>query len=150
MSQEIRYKDYLAKTMSNVTSVELGIVTRVLVNGSRYQPSPIVIIPPQDKMNFNGLTEQSSRLFSIGLLQTQLVREFVEFMGSHDPTFVGGLISGFTGEYQRLRQEGLRGDSLFAAMFRFSARGGTGLEYESAGLAVLVYLFETCEGIRAR
>ena len=42
-------------------------------------------------------------------------------------------------------REGLWGDSLFAAVFRFSAQGGPGPMYESTGLAVLAYLFERCE-----
>ena len=143
--QETRHKEYLRRTMAEVTFKELELVTQVLVNGNGYRPSPVSTIPPQDKMDRNGLTGQSSRLFSIGLLQAPRVREFVEFMGSHDATFVGRLISGFTGEYQRLRQEGLAGDSLFAAMLRFSTQGRGELIHNSAGLAVLVYLFERCE-----
>ena len=96
-------------------------------------------------MDRNGLTEQSSLLFSIGLLQSRQVQEFIEVMGSYDSSFTGGLISGFVSEYQQQSQAGLQGDSLFAAMLRFSAQGTTELVFQSAGLAVLVYLFETCE-----
>ena len=144
-NREARHRDYLTQTMPNITFHELRAVTRALVNGNQYQPSPISTIPPQDKMDRNELTEQSSLLFSIGFLQVRQVEEFVEVTGSYDSTFVGGLISGFTDEYQRLRREGLRGDSLFAGMFRFSAQDGNGPIHDSAGLAVLVYLFERCE-----
>ena len=143
--QEAHHTAYLAQTMPGVTFLELQMVTRALVNGNRYQPSQVSVIPPQDKMDRNGLTEQSSVLFGIGLLQSRQVQEFVEVMGSYDPTFTGGFISGFVSEYQQQIQAGLLGDSLFAAMLRFSAQNRTEIEYQSAGLAVLVYLFEACE-----
>lgn len=143
--QEARYSDFLAQAMPNITYAALETVTQALVNGEQLPPSPIIVIPPRDKMERNGLTEQSSRLFNMGLLQIQQVRNYVETMGSLDRTFVGRLTSGFVGEYQQNRQAGLQGDSLFAAMFRFSTQGRIEFSYQSAGLAVLVYLFERCE-----
>ena len=143
--REARHRDYLAQTMPDITFHELQAVTRTIVNGNRYQPSQFSIIQPQDKMDRNGLTEQSSLLFSIGLLKSRQVQEFVEVMGSYDSSFTGGLISGFVSEYQQQSQAGLQGDSLFAAMFRFSAQNRTEIEYQNAGLAILVYLFEACE-----
>ena len=55
------------------------------------------------------------------------------------------LTSGFITEYQQQTQAGLQGDALFAAMFRFSVQGRTDFQHQSAGLAVLSYLFERCE-----
>ena len=144
-AQEARYNDFLAQAMPNITFTELETITNVLVNGNQPQLFPITVIPPQDKIVRNGLTEQSSQLFNMGLLQIQQVTDFVKRMGSLDRTFVGRLTSGFIGEYQQQRQAGLQGDSLFAAMFRFSTQGRTEFHYQSAGLAVLVYLFECCE-----
>lgn len=144
-AQEARHSDFLAQTMPNITFAELEAITNVLVNGEPFPPSPISVIPLQDKIARNGLTEQSSRLFNIGLQQVQQVKLFVETTGSRDRTFVMRLTSRFIGEYQRQTQTGLQGDALFAAMLRFSAQGRTELIYQCAGLAVLVYLFERCE-----
>ena len=66
-------------------------------------------------------------------------------MSGIDNTFLGRLISGFVREYQRQVGEGLEGDSLFESMRLFSAQGRSEIRYQSAGLAVLVYLFERCE-----
>ena len=66
-------------------------------------------------------------------------------MSGLDGTFVANLTSGFVEEYQRLRSEGLDGDSLFNEMQLFSAQWRTDLLHQGAGLAVLVYLFERCE-----
>ena len=83
--------------------------------------------------------------FNMGMLQIQQVEDYVETTGSVDRTFVARLTSGFITQYQQQTQAGLQGDSLFAAMLLFSAQGRTEFIYQSAGLAVLVYLFERCE-----
>ena len=144
-AQEARYSNIMAQAMPNITFAELEVVTNALVNGEPFPPSPISVIPLQDKIARNGLTEQSSRLFNIGLQQVQQVQNYVETMASLDRAFVVTLTSRFIGEYEQQSQTGLQGDSLFAAMLRFSAQGRTELIYQCAGLAVLVYLFERCE-----
>ena len=144
-AQEARYSDFLAQAMPNITFTELEAITNVLVNGEQLPLSPITVIPPPDKIARNGLTGQSILWFNMGLLQIQQVKNYVETTGSIDRTFVRRLTSGFIGEYQQQRQAGLQGDALFAAMFRFSVQGRTEFQYQSAGLAVLVYLFERCE-----
>ena len=144
-AQETRYHGFLAQAMPDITFTALEQITNVLVNGEQLPLSPITVIPPQEKIVRNGLTERSSRLFNMGLLQIQQVQDYVETTGSRDRTFVMRLTSGFIGEYQQQRQAGLQGDALFAAMFRFSTQGRTEFQYQSAGLAVLVYLFERCE-----
>lgn len=143
--QEARYDDFLSQAMPNITFSELETITQALVNGEQPPITSITVIPPREKMERNGLTERSSRLFNLGLVQIQQVRKFVETMGSLDRTFVGRLTTGFIDQYQHNREEGLQGDSLFAAMFRFSTQGRTELIHQSAGLAVLIYLFERCE-----
>ena len=144
-AQEERHGVLLAQAMRNITFTELDQVTNALVNGEQPPISPITVIPPQEKMARNGLTEQSSQLFTMGLLQTQLVKHYVETTSSLDRTFVPRLTSGFIDHYQQQTQAGLQGDALFAEMFRFSAQGRSEYLYKSAGLAVLVYLFESCE-----
>ena len=144
-AQEERHEVFLAQAMRNITYTELDQITNALVNGEQLPISPITVIPPQEKMARNGLTEQSGRLFTMGLVQTQLVKHYVETTSSLDRTFVPRLTSGSIDHYQQQTQAGLQGDALFAEMFRFSAQGRSEYQYQSAGLAVLVYLFESCE-----
>ena len=144
-AQEERHEVFLAQAMRNITFTELDQITNALVNGEQPPISPITVIPPQEKMARNGLTEQSGRLFTMGLVQTQLVKHYVETTSSLDRTFVPRLTSGFIDHYQQQTQAGLQGDALFAEMFRFSAQGRSEYQYQSAGLAVLVYLYESCE-----
>ena len=144
-AQEERHEEFLVQAMRDITFTELAQITNSIVNGEQPPISPITAVPPQEKMARNGLTEQSSRLFTMGLVQTQLVQRYVETTSSLDRTFVPRLTSGFIDQYQQQTQAGLQGDALFAEMFRFSAQGRSELQYQSAGLAVLVYLFERCE-----
>ena len=143
--QEAWHVELVHRTVPHITFAELEVVTNAIVDGQQPIAFSIDLIPLQDKMDQNGLTERSNHLFNMGMIQNQLVRRFVERMGSIDRGFVGRLISGFVDEYQRQRREGLGGDALFAALYHFSAQGRVDIRYRSAGLAVVVYLFERCE-----
>ncbi len=145
INQEERYRQFLAQAMPHVTFAELEAITNVLVNDEEFPTSPITAIPPQDKFDQNGLTGQSILWFNMGLQQIRQVERYVETTGSVDRTFVTRLTSGFISHYQQQRAAGLQGDALFAEMFQFSTQGRTEFAYQSAGLAVLTYLFERCE-----
>ena len=142
---ETRFRENLTQGMASIGFAELETVTQALVNNGAPASDSLTVIPPQEKMARNGLTEPTETLFRIGLIQSQQVEQFVEGMSGLDSTFVGRLTSGFITEYQRLTLEGLEGDSLFEAMRLFSAQGRLQIQHQSAGLAVLVYLFERCE-----
>ena len=142
---ETRFRENLTRGMAGIGFAELETVTQALVNNGAPASDSLTVIPPQEKMARNGLTDPTETLFRIGLIQSQQVEHFVEGMSGLDSTFVGRLTSGFITEYQRLTLEGLEGDSLFEAMRLFSAQGRLQIQHQSAGLAVLVYLFERCE-----
>ena len=57
----------------------------------------------------------------------------------------GRIIQGFSEEYKQLSSDGIEGDALFTKLRLFSAQGHTDFKYQSAGLAVLTYLFERCD-----
>ena len=143
--RESIYQNFLTQEMGNITFAELETVTQALVGGVVPSPNSMTVIPPQEKMERNGLTNQTAILLNIGFLQSRQVQQFVETMGGLDTTFTTRLTSGFINEYQRQRQARLEGDALFEAMRLFSSQGRTDIRYQCAGLAVLVYLFERCE-----
>ena len=143
--RETKVLGFLAREMQSITFAELETITQALVNNGPTPSDSLTVIPPQAKMNRNGLTAQTGTLLNIGLLQSKQVQRFVEQMSGIDRTFVARLRSGFANEYQRNIQDGLAGDSLFEAMRMFSSQGKTHIRFQSAGLAVLVYLFERCE-----
>ena len=143
--REAKVLDFLAREMQSITFAELETITQALVNNGQMDSDSMSVIPPRQKMDRNGLTARTGTLLNIGLVQSKQVQHFVETMSGIDGTFIGRLISGFVNEYQRNTQGGLRADPLFEAMRRFSAQGRSDIRYQSAGLAVLVYLFERCE-----
>ena len=100
---------------------------------------------PQEKMDRNKLSNEVKHIITGALLNAKLVSEFVEAEALGDPDFPERLKSGFLTEYHRLRQEGTRGDELFELMCAFSQRGMQSQAQRSAGLTVLVYLFEKCD-----
>lgn len=53
--------------------------------------------------------------------------------------------AGFLEEYYRLKRAGHSADELFDLMCSFAQRGCREQVKRSAGIAVLVYLFEACE-----
>ena len=79
----------------------------------------------------------------MALTQVKQVAKFIE--GTPDIEFGERLRNGFVAEYERLRNEGLRGDLLFDQLVQFSSGGRGDAKLRAAGLTVLVYLFEKCE-----
>ena len=143
--RETNYREYLAQGMGQITFAELETITQALVNSDIDRSTAITVIPPQEKMVRNGLTKQTADLLAIGLLQSKQVQHFVEKMSGIDYKFIERLTTGFINEYYVNRQAGLEGDVLFETMRLFSAQGRSDIRHQSAGLAVLVYLFERCE-----
>ena len=144
-TQEATNRAALAQAMAEITFHELDDITQTLISDGTFSSDGMNLVPLREKMDRNGLTDQTHQLFTIGLMQSKEVEHFVESMTSFNSRFIGRLTSGFVDEYHRQRAAGYEGDSLLAAMQRFSARGRTQIRYQSAGLAVLVYLFERCE-----
>ena len=143
--RETRLREFLTQGMSRISFSELDDITKALVSNTPDPPTSISLIPPQDKLERNGLTAQTGYWVTAGLVQSKQVADFVKGMSGIDETFIGRLTNGFIDEYQRQRQAGLEGDALFEAMRLFSFQGLSGYRYQSAGLAVLVYLFEICD-----
>ena len=81
----------------------------------------------------------------MGLSVAKIVKKYIESTTQTDPEFPDRLKIGFLMEYYRLKTEGFTGDELFELMCRFAQRGSTQLLKQTAGIAVLVYLFEACE-----
>jgi len=135
----------LAKELVKIGFAELEVVTRgICVISSDPQPD-YKVIPPAEKMKRNGLTAQTNILFSIGLCKHKEVRDYIQHVAKMDPSFPGRLKEGFTAEYKRLRTQDFNGDGLFEGMREFASNGNADFIKQAAALAVLTYLFETCE-----
>jgi hypothetical protein len=103
------------------------------------------LINLQDKIRKNDLAHESTSVIAMGLSVANEVSNYIKSVAQTDQGFPERLVAGFLAEYYRLRRDGFMGDDLFDMMCRFAQQGFKRQAQRSAGLAVLIHLFETCE-----
>jgi hypothetical protein len=103
------------------------------------------LVPLGEKLAKNDLNEESRSVVTMGLSVAADVQAFIESIAQTDSDFPERLKAGFLEEYFKWVRQGYRGDDLFDLMCAFAQRGFTKQSQRSAGLAVLVCLFESCE-----
>lgn len=139
-------RDAMNAAFAKVGFQELATVTEWISRIAANPPSTdYTVITPEQKISKNALTNQSRVTIAMGLSIAKEVRTFIESESKIDSDYPERLRNGFLTEYYALRQAGHRGDELFDLMCRFSQKGMMEQSKKSAGLAVLVYLFESCE-----
>lgn len=107
--------------------------------------SSFALITPKEKLKKNGLSSSSKQIIVGALAAQPVVAAFVESEAQLDSDFPDKLRYGFMEHYFKLLREGHQGDMLFDLMCVFAQRGMKFQKDKSAGLAVLVYLFEKCD-----
>ena len=140
-----KYAADLARGAHDVSFAELDVITQNLAQDPTPLQASVSLIPIQAKMHNNSLTETTGELLKIGLLMVQRVESYLDNMEGLNAGFAAGLTTGFVAKYTELQQAGLRGDELFSELQVFSTQGSDDLLSQTAGLAVLTYLFERCE-----
>ena len=100
---------------------------------------------PDEKIKKNSLSNGSRHIIAAGLMSRATVGEYVEAEAQLDPDFPERLKAGFLEEYYARRKEGHKGEELFELMCAFAQRGLRRQADKTAGIAVLIYLFEICD-----
>jgi hypothetical protein len=145
-AHEAKVREAMADAFANVGFPELEEATQWIMQVQPNQTDrDFSLVPPEDKLKKNDLGNGSRTIITMGLSVAREVRAFVESVAQTDTDFPERLKVGFLTEYYRLKKEGHSGDSLFDFMCRFAQRGFQEQAKRSAGLALLVYLFEACE-----
>ncbi|MBN2222635.1 MAG: hypothetical protein JW708_10550 [Vallitaleaceae bacterium] len=146
LEHEQKVREAINAAFADIGFPELAEATAWI---SRYQPQnpsdEFSILPPDAKIKKNQLTETSRASIVMGLAVSREVRAFVEQEAKINTDFPERLKAGFLEEYYRLKRESIKGDELFDLMCEFAQRGMKTQVQRSAGLAVLIYLFEACE-----
>ena len=143
---EAKVREAMAEAFAGVGFSELEEATRWIMQVQPDQDSQdFSLIAPEDKLKKNDLGNSSRIIVTMGLSLAREVGAYVESVAQTDSDFPERLKMGFLSEYYRLRKDGHVGDNLFDLMCRFAQRGLTEQARRSAGIAVLVYLFEACE-----
>ena len=99
----------------------------------------------EDKIQKNDLDADARGVIAMGLGVANEVSRYIQSVAQTDFEFPERLKAGFLEEYWRLKKDGVGGGELFELMCRFAQKGFERQAQRSAGLAVLVHLFETCE-----
>lgn len=143
---EQRVRDALSEGFADVGFAELEEVTRW---AGTVDPAAVNVefslTAIEEKIQKNNLAEDSRAVIAMGLGVAGEVARYIESVAQTDQNFPERLTAGFLSEYYRLRQKGLAGDDLFDLMCCFAQRGFKRQAQRSAGLAVLIHLFEACE-----
>lgn len=116
------------------------------ISGQLPAPNPSFdLAPTEEKIKKNGLSDDNRYLIATGLTSRNTVAEFIQKAAQGDPDFPNRLKAGFLEVYYAKVKEGYKNNILFELMCEFSERGLDTHGGRAAGIAVLVYLFETCE-----
>jgi len=138
-------KTSLAREMPKVGFAELVVVCRGILSVQTAPSTDFRVLAPEEKMAKNGLTAHIRFLLGVGCAKVPEVGDFVMHIAKIDYAFPERPVAGFREEYDHLFQEGIRGDGLFMALLRFASLGSDDMVQMTTGLAVLSYLFQTCE-----
>ena len=143
---ETKVRKAMDDAFAQIGFPELQVATEWV---NRFQPGQdtqdYALLPPEAKIRKNDLKNGSRITITMGLSVAKLVGEFVQAEALIDEDYPERLKAGFLEEYFKWRREGIQGDDLFDLMCNFAQRGMQGQARRSAGLAVLVYLFEKCD-----
>lgn len=143
---ERKVRQAMADAFADVGFPELEEATQwILTIQPEQSGQDFSLIAPEDKLRKNDLGQDSRAVITIGLSVARDVGDYIESISQTEPDFPERLKAGFLSEYYRLKHEGQTGDDLFDLMCSFAQRGFERQAQRSAGLAVLVYLFESCE-----
>lgn len=143
---EAKVREVVTEAFGGVGFPELEEATQWIMQVQPGQASrDFSLVAPEDKLRRNALGVGSRTIVTMGLSVAHEVRAYVESVAQTDSDFPERLKVGFLTEYYHLKKDGNAGDDLFDLMCRFAQRGFEEQAKRSAGLAVLVYLFEACE-----
>ena len=133
----------LQSRMVQMNFSELDVICKYLINTPITDRETITVIPPREKIYKNNLSTEVSNLILSGMLQTKLVKDYLN--RNIDIDFSERLRAGFVKKYQESVANGFKRDALFYELFDFAAHNSADFNTRAAGLAVLTYFFEICE-----
>ncbi len=103
------------------------------------------LLPVDQKLTRNKISLANRAVIASGLSIAKEVSKYINALALGDDNFPERLKAGFLEEYYRLIKTKCSGDSLFEGMCCFAQRGMKKQVERTAGLAVLIHFFETCE-----
>ena len=144
-SHEKRARRAMEEAFADVAFPELQTAVSWVANQAPAPNGSFDLTRPNEKILKNELSNGARHTILAGMAASDTVKAYVEAETQIDPDFPERLKSGFLAEYHKLRYAGHRGDVLFELMCGIAQRGLHRQVDRTAGLAVLIYLFEICD-----
>jgi hypothetical protein len=131
------------RSMMDIRYDDIRIVLANIPAGAYVVDTDMRSVPPE-KLKANGLSSYVQALLLAGFQKSAQVGKF--FNEWDDPTFGDRVASAFQARYSELRQEALLPDEIFQKLQVFAGGLQVGQpHHQAAVLAVLAYLFESCD-----
>lgn len=142
---EKQVRDAMEQAFADIAFPELRNAVAWVSNQSPATNGSFDLTAPAEKIKKNALSNGVRHIVAAGLMSRETVAAYVEAEAQLDSDFPERLKAGFLEEYFKRRKEGAKGDELFELMCAFAQRGLRKQADKTAGIAVLVYLFEICD-----
>jgi len=125
---------------SDVATAVAGLATE----GRRWVPGPadLPTVDPR-KIDYNRLSDHPRRLLTAGMTQARMVEGY--FDNHPDPTLRDRTAMLMKVEWMGLQARGVDGDDAFEHLYERVTRSAQDSRQVSAALALLAYLFESCD-----
>jgi len=144
-NHEKQVRQAMEEAFADVAFPELQNAVSWVANEAPAANGSFDLLAPDEKIKKNALSNGSRHIIAAGLTSRATVGDYVEAEAQLDPDFPERLKAGFLEEYYARRKEGHKGDELFELMCAFAQRGLRRQADKTAGIAVLIYLFEICD-----
>jgi len=144
-NHESQVREAMEEAFADVAFPELQNAVSWVTSQKPLPNGTFELMAPDEKIKKNALSNGARHTIAAGLSSRPTVSAYVEAEAQLDSDFPERLKAGFLEEYYRLRKNGHKGDELFELMCAFAQRGMRRQGDRSAGIAVLIYLFEICD-----
>lgn len=144
-SHETKVRLAMEDAFADVAFPELQMAVSWVLSEAPATIGAFDLLTPDEKIEKNALSNGARHIIAAGLTSRATVAAYVEAEAQLDPDFPERLKAGFLEEYFKQRKLGHVGDELFELMCAFAQRGLKKQVERTAGVAVLVYLFEICD-----
>lgn len=143
--KEAEVSEKLEYAVTSVTFVELEAITKAIASKASNSIPNFELIEIPEKLEKNNLSNSIRNYLAIGNVNYKQVEEYVQHISRIDSTFPERLKQGFQNQYAKLRKSNIEGDELFISLCKFSYQKKEDFIEKAACLAVVTYLFITCE-----
>lgn len=139
-------RDTLTQAIPRLQFDELQAVAERLAEVEPVQSTPLAAVNIPDKMKVNDLTAETKSALIMAVAGAKEAQRYINYTEPNHPQFGRKLRSSFMAQYHQGVLSGLEGNDLFWHLYRFAV--GPSMDDPKTmapGIAILGYLFTTCE-----